>query len=478
MRQGLQQKLQQKIAPQQIQFIKMLEVNTLEMEERIKQELEENPALEDSGESNPEESFDDILYNNEQNEDLSLGDYRSEDDIPDYKLRSGNYSEDNTPGMSVSADSSFRDFLLDQLNLKLLSERESALTEYVIGNIDHDGYLRRDVESMVDDYSFHVGITVSDDEMREAVKVVQSFEPAGVAAMTLRECLMLQLERKEQTDAVKLAYKILDSRFEEFSKKHFDKILKYTNASEDEFKSAVTEITRLNPKPGGAWESEYELGSSTIIPDYVVENDNGVLNILLNSKNIPDLQINRNYSEMFEEYSNNKSNQSKDMKDAVLFVKQKLDSAKWFINAVKQRQDTLMATMQAIVNKQSEFFISGDETKLKPMILKDISDITGFDVSTISRVSNNKYVQTDFGIYSLKFFFSESMQNEQGEEVSAIEIKKILEECIAGENKRSPLTDDKLAEILKDKGYVIARRTVAKYREQMNIPVARMRKEI
>jgi RNA polymerase sigma-54 factor len=480
LKQSLQQKLQQKLSPQQIQMIRLLEIPALEMEERIKQEIEENPVLEEA----PEDDFEDKLPENDvlnsgDNEDFTLGDYRNEDNIPDYKLTTNNYSdEDRKEGIPLSSTSSLHEYLIEQLHLKSLSEKEMELAEYVIGNIDQDGYLRREEEAMIDDYSFLSGDMVGEEAMKNAVKIVQEFEPAGVGATSLQECLALQLKRKEQTPDIQLATEIIENSFEDFIRKHYDKILKRYSVSEEQFKRAMSEIVKLNPKPGSAWESVLEENSVQLIPDFILENDNGNLILSLNNRNIPELRINKEYAEMLEEYSINKENQSREMKDAVLFVKQKLDSAKWFINAIKQRQETLQNTMNAIVKRQKDFFLEGDETKLKPMILKDISDDTGYDISTISRVSNSKYIQTDFGVYSLKFFFSESMRNDQGEEISAIEIKTILEESIRSEDKRSPLTDDKLTEILQEKGYVIARRTVAKYREQLHFPVARLRKEI
>lgn len=480
LKQSLQQKLQQKLSPQQIQMIKLLEIPALEMEEKIKQEIEENPALEEAPENNFEDELpeNDVL-NSGDNEDFTLGDYQNEDNIPDYKLNGNNYSdEEKREGVPLSVGSSLHEYLIEQLRLKMLSEREMELAEYVIGNIDQDGYLRREEEAMADDYSFLSGQFEEKEAIAHAVKIVQELEPAGVGASDLQECLLLQLKRKMQTPEVHLAKEILETGFEDFIRKHYDKILKRYEISEEQFKQAIAEIVKLNPKPGSAWESVLEENSVRLIPDFILENDNGNLNLFLNNKNIPELRVNRNYAEMLEEYSSNRENQSREMRDAVLFVKQKLDSAKWFINAIKQRQETLQNTMQAIIERQKEFFLEGDETKLKPMILKDIADDTGYDVSTISRVSNSKYVQTDFGVYPLKFFFSESMQNDRGEEISAVEIKTILQECIRLENKRSPLTDDRLAEILKEKGYVIARRTVAKYREQLNFPVARLRKEI
>ena len=484
LKQSLQQKLQQKLSPQQIQVIRLLEVPALEMEERVKQEIEENPALEEGEED--DYSQDENLQDENNGEDdtidyddISLGDYKNEDDIPDYKLHLVNNNDDDKKDeIGYATGYSLHEYLIEQLHLKKLDKKTKELAEYVIGNVDQDGYLRREVESMVDDYSFQQGIQVEDQEMANAVKTVQMLEPAGICATNLQECLILQLKRKKETENIALAINVLENSFDDFSKRHYDKVIKRHSITENKFKEVVAEIIKLNPKPGSSWTSVLEENSVQLVPDFILENQDGDLILSLNNKNIPELRLNRNYSDMLEEYANNKSNQSKEMKDAVMFVKQKLDSAKWFINAVKQRQETLQRTMQAIIERQREFFLEGDETKLKPMILKDISEDTGYDISTISRVSNSKFIQTDFGIYALKYFFSETMQNDQGEEISSMEIKTILQECINAEDKRDPLTDDKLAEILKEKGYIIARRTVAKYREQLNFPVSRLRKEI
>ena len=332
---------------------------------------------------------------------------------------------------------------------------------------------------MVDDTVFQAGIETTDAEMKRLIKLVHQFDPAGVGAANLQECLQLQLERREPTETVTNARRIVLDFFDEFSKKHYDKIIRSMNLTEESLKDSLAEITRLNPKPGNAWGGNVlEKSFSTIVPDFIIENDNGVLTVQLNNSNVPELRINSTYNEMFEDYSNNKSNQTREMKDAVMFVKQKIDAARWFINAIKQRQQTLLTTMTAIIDFQHDFFIEGDETFLKPMVLKDIADVTGYDISTISRVSNSKYVQTEFGIFPVKYFFSESMTNDSGEEISTREIKKIMQECIEDEDKRNPLNDDRLVDVLKEKGYLIARRTVAKYREQLNIPVARLRKEI
>ena len=482
LKQQLQQKLQQKLSPAQIQVIKMLEIPTLELEERIRQEIEENPVLEEGPETSELNDEEDVNQGdeNDSNDDFDLNEYMPDDDIPDYKLVANNTSRDDRHDeIPFSAGFTFHEFLADQVGLLHLNEHERKLVEYIIGNIDEEGYLRRDAESMVDDIVFQAGIETTDAEMKRLIKLVHQFDPAGVGAANLQECLQLQLERREPTETVKNARRIVLDFFEEFSKKHYDKIIRSMNLTEESLKDSLAEITRLNPKPGNAWGGNVlEKSFSTIVPDFIIENDNGVLTVQLNNSNVPELRINSTYNEMFEDYSNNKSNQTREMKDAVMFVKQKIDAARWFINAIKQRQQTLLTTMTAIIDFQHDFFIEGDETFLKPMVLKDIADVTGYDISTISRVSNSKYVQTEFGIFPVKYFFSESMTNDSGEEISTREIKKIMQECIEDEDKRNPLNDDRLVDVLKEKGYLIARRTVAKYREQLNIPVARLRKEI
>ncbi len=482
LRQQLQQKLQQKLSPAQIQVIKMLEVPTLELEERIRQELEENPALEEGveAENNSDDYEDEFSDDGGNNDDFDPDEYMMDDDIPDYKLKANNTSKDDKrEDIPFSAGMTFHENLIDQLGLLDLTEHQHALAEYVIGNIDDEGYLRRTAESMVDDIVFQAGIQTTDDEMLQVIEIVRQFDPAGVGATTLQECLLLQLERKKQTIEVQLATKIIKDYFEEFTKKHFDKITKGLSIDDEQLKKVITEITRLNPKPGNAWGGNIlEKSMSTIVPDFILETEGRQLIVQLNNSNVPDLRVNSTYNDMFQDYAGNKKNQSREMKDAVMFVKQKIDAARWFIDAIKQRQQTLLTTMTAIVKFQKEFFLEGDDTFLKPMILKDIADITGYDISTISRVSNSKYIQTNFGVYPVKYFFSESMTNDSGEEVSTREIKKILQDCIGNENKQKPLNDDALADVLKEKGYLIARRTVAKYREQLNIPVARLRKEI
>lgn len=481
LKQQLQLKLQQRLSPAQIQVIKMLEIPTLELEERIRQEIEENPALEEGAEKNEDTDEQDDLNEDYEGSDVTdFEEYMADDDIPDYKLIANNISrDDKREDIPFSAGLTFHDYLSDQVGLLQLTSHERNLMDYIIGNIDEEGYLRRSPESMVDDIIFQAGVETNDEEMKRLVKEVQQFDPAGVGAINLQECLILQLERKETAPDVLNARKIIETFFEEFSKKHYDKIIRSMNITEGELKEALNQIVRLNPKPGNAWSGNVlEKSLSVIVPDFIIENDEGTLTVQLNNSNVPELRVSNTYNEMFRDFTSNKENQSREMKDAVMFAKQKIDAARWFIDAIKQRQQTLIATMSAIVDYQREFFIEGDETHLKPMVLKDIADITGYDISTISRVSSSKYAQTEFGIFPVKFFFSESMTNDSGEEISTREIKKIMQECIDEEDKRAPINDDKLAEVLKEKGYIIARRTVAKYREQLNIPVARLRIEI
>lgn len=486
LKQQLQQKLQQKLSPQQIQLIRLLELPAIELEERIKHELEDNPALEEGKEDtgdfeSAEERYDEAAADGnaaDAQADLSLGDYRTEDDIPDYKLNEINSRREQREEIPFSAGESLNEYLLEQLGLRDLSEKEKTIAEYIIGNIDDDGYLRRDLSSIADDLVFQAGQDVSTEEIGEVLRIIQDFEPGGIGARDLQECLLLQLEKKELTPACLLATRILKDYFDEFSKKHYDKILRALDIDEAALKKAIREITCLNPKPGNNWGDSMAAVLSQIIPDFIVEAANGELFLSMNNRNVPEMRVNREYSEMIEDYAGNKANQSSEMKDAVTFVKQKLDSARWFIDAVKQRQETLRRTMEAIIQLQPEFFLTGDEATLHPMILKDVAERSGYDISTISRVSNSKYVQTNFGIYPLKYFFSESMQTDSGEEISTREVKKIMQEHIEAEDKRKPLTDEELSSILKEKGYIIARRTVAKYREQLGIPVARLRKEI
>ncbi|MCF8335782.1 MAG: RNA polymerase factor sigma-54 [Bacteroidales bacterium] len=483
LKQNLEQKLLQKLSPQQIQMIKMLEIPTLQLEQRIKQELEDNPILEegeehDELEENYEEQEEEL--NEADQEEFSFEDYINDDDIPSYKLQASNASKDDKrEEIPFSQNTSFHEHLENQIGLKNLTEREHLLARYIIGNIDEDGYLRRKVESIVNDLAFTQNIKVSEEEVERVLKIVQELDPPGVGARNLRECLLIQIKQKDQErPSIKLAKKILEQYFNEFTKKHYEKIITRLKISEEQLEDAFNEILKLNPKPGSVYTNSDSRDIQTIIPDFILENNDGKLELSLNSKNVPDLHINKDYSTMLEEYQKNRQNKTRDEKEAISFVKQKLEAAKWFIDAIKQRQNTLLITMNAILDYQYEFFQTGDESRLRPMILKDIADRTGLDISTISRVVNSKYIQTPFGIYPLKYFFSEGMQKENGEEVSTRRIKSILKENIDDEDKKKPLTDEKLADILREQGYKIARRTVAKYREQMNIPVARLRKEL
>jgi RNA polymerase sigma-54 factor len=491
--QRLQQKLLQKLSPQQILLMKLLQIPTVALEQRIKQEIEENPALEmtegeegsdeeDFGDENPEDSFGEEESRDEEDfqerskdDDFDLSDYVDDDEIPAYRLAAHNQGPDDERREVPYADyQSFQDLLISQLGLRNLSEKQRQIGIMVIGNLDESGYLQREIPALADDLAFSQNIQTSREDILEVLKVIQEFDPPGVGARNLQECLLLQLRRAEDTNEfTELAIVILEKYFVEFTKKHYDKILRRLHISETSLKGAIGEILKLNPKPGGTVS---DLGRSTqyVIPDFTVQNIDGMLELTLNSRNTPELRLSRPYLEMLETYA---TGQRKD-RDALVFVKQKLDSAKWFIDAIKQRQHTLYVTMQAIMEYQKDYFLSGDETRLRPMILKDIAERVQLDISTISRVANSKYVQTPYGTFLLKTFFSESMQKEDGEEVSTREIKKILSDCILAEDKARPLTDEQLTDILKDKGYNIARRTVAKYREQLDIPVARLRKEL
>ena len=477
---SLQQRLLQKLSPQQIQVIKLLEIPTMQLEQRIKSELEENPILELIEGDDSTENYDSEDTDNSQSEDeFTLDDYLNEEDIPSYRLAANNYSKDDKQvDMPYSSGVSFHDSLIEQLGLTNLTEEEELIAEYIIGNIDEDGYLRRDLLSISDDLAFHKGIEVKLEDLKHYLDIIQDFDPPGIGARDLQECLYLQIVRKKGKESTSLASKIIQDNFEEFTKKHYDKILKKYDITEDELKDAIDEILKLNPKPGSSYSNPMGRSNQVIVPDFLLDNLEGELNLSLNQKNVPDLQLSKTYIDLMKSYSVNKVGASKDQKEALTFMKQKVDSAKWFIDAIRQRHNTLFITMSEIIKFQKEFFQDGDETKLKPMILKDIADLTGLDISTISRVSNSKYIQTHFGIYPLKYFFSEGLQTDTGEEVSTREIKTILAECVDNEDKRHPVTDEKLALILKEKSYLVARRTVAKYREQLGIPVARMRKEL
>ncbi len=482
LKQRLQQKLLQKLSPQQIQMIKLLEIPAMQLEQRIKKELEENPILEEGGDDDPEITSQEEEADNNDNDDeeFSLEDYLEDDDIPNYRLSTNNYSDDDKrPEIPLSSSTNFQAHLKSQLGLRTLTERQDMLAQYILGNMDDDGYLRRKLEAIVDDLAFTQNITTSEQELYDILQIIQDFDPPGVGARDLQECLLLQISRKDESDLpVSLARRILKSHFQEFTRKHYDKIIKRMNISEHDLKEAVDEILKLNPRPGSSYSDPMQHSTQHIMPDFMLDLKDGEFVLNLNSHNVPELRINRTYSEMIETYAHNKNNRSKEDKDTISFVKQKLDSARWFIDAIVQRQNTLMLTMNAIIDYQKEYFAEGDETKLKPMILKNIAEKTGLDISTISRVANSKYIQTHFGIFPLKSFFSEGLHSDSGEEVSTREIKNIMTGLIGKEDKRKPLTDEKLVTILKEKGYNIARRTVAKYREQLHIPVARLRKEL
>ena len=465
------QKMLQKLSPQQIQMIKLLELPALQLEQRLKQEIEENPVLEE------EESADE----EQEAKEVSVEEYFAEDDTPSYKYRINNYSKDDEKRpVYISEGVSFHESLIQQLGFKNLGEHDQTLAKYLIGSIDEDGYLRRDLNSIADDIAFSLGIETDEQELEKLLKVIHELEPAGVGARNLQECLLLQLGSiPDHTPEQQMAMKILTNYFDEFTKKHYEKLMSRLGVDEDQFRNAIEEIIRLSPKPGNLYSGGRNEMQPYITPDFILDYQNGMFELSLNGANVPDLKVNRRYVEMIRGMVTRDGKPTNDSdKEAIQFVKNKIDSAKWFISAIKQRHDTLMRTMQAILDYQRDYFIEGDQSKLRPMILKDIADRTGLDVSTISRVVNSKYVQTQFGILPLKQLFSEAMQTDSGEEVSSYEIKNILTECIDQEDKRKPLTDEVLMDILNGKGYRIARRTVAKYREMLGIPVARLRKQI
>jgi len=486
LKQGLFQKLQQKLSPQQIQLMKLLQVPTIELEQRIKQEIEENPALEEGDDLHDEDlpTEEQAIAENEdvgsdtenERDDFDLSDYFQDDDTPDYKLSVKNSGPDEEEReLPLAGGTTFQDTMMAQLGLRDISERIRQLAEHLIGNLDEDGYLRRDLDAIVNDLAFTQGVMCTRDELDQALRELQQLDPAGVGARDLRECLLIQVRRIAHSLEQRVAEVILDKHFEAFSKKHYERILEKLEIDEEVLKEAMELIVRLNPKPGNTVR-ETDKPVQEIIPDFSVMAIDGQLELSLNSRNAPELRVSRAYREMMQDYARNRKD--KDARDALQFIKQKLDSAKWFIDAIKQRQHTLLLTMEAIMEYQREFFLTGDETKLKPMILKDIAERVGLDISTVSRVASSKYVQTNYGTFLLKFFFSESLSTESGEEVSTREVKKILKDAIEAEDKRKPITDDVLTALLKDKGYNIARRTVAKYREQLNLPVARLRKEL
>jgi RNA polymerase sigma-54 factor len=476
---SLQQKLFQKISPLQIQTIKLLELPLIQLEQRIKKELEENPVLEEGEITVDEQPADTVDSDNDgDNEgELTLADYMSDDDTPSYKTTVNNSPKEERKEYSTLSNSdSFQQMLEEQLAFQDIDARKRTLGSFIIGSIDNDGYLRRHLSSITDDIAFKIGIKSTVRELEEILKIIQTFDPLGVGARTLQECLLIQLKSKVQTKEIRTAERIIKECFDEFSRKQYPKIILKLEIEENLLRKAVREILKLNPKPGTGYESMFIEQSQQIIPDFVLEYKNGRLELSLNSYNVPELRLNRDYAEMISHYAS-KHKLSKQDRETVNFVKQKIDSAKWFIDSVKQRHETLMSTMYAIMDFQTEYFKTGDENDLRPMILRDIAEPTGLDVSTVSRVVNSKYVQCDWGVFPLKFFFSEGIQSDAGE-VSTREVKNIIRECVEKEDKQNPLKDDEIKDILQSKGYPIARRTIAKYREKLNIPVARMRREL
>lgn len=484
LKQHLQFKLSQKLSPQQIQLMKLIQLPTQAFEQRLKQELEENPALEGGKEENDNDydsdldNTDDLNDNDSINaDDINVDEYLSDDEIPDYRTHANNYSsDDEEKTMPYAAGTSFTQHLVNQLNTYRLSDEEYSIAEFLVGSVDESGYIRRELSDIMDDLAFTQNVYTTEDNIQKVLKIVHQLDPAGVGARNLQECLSIQLHRKEKTSDTELATNIIDNTFEQFTKKHYKKLLHKFDISEIQLKDAISEIEHLNPKPGGSYAGNNRIVEH-VVPDFAIKIVDGELELTLNGRNAPELHVSREYNNMLNGYKESKD-KSKSQKDAVVFIKQKLDAAKWFIEAIKQRQQTLFLTMSSIMHYQKEYFLTGDERNLKPMILKDIADEISMDVSTVSRVANSKYVDTPYGTKLIKEFFSESMKNDQGEDVSTREIKKILETVIEEESKKKPLTDEALAGILKEKGYPIARRTVAKYREQLDIPVARLRKKI
>lgn len=474
----------QTLSPQQILAVRLLELPTMELEERIHAELLDNPALEEGKEAPDNDTENDYNVdengdpNPESSEDLSLGDYRTEDDIPDYKLQENNRSKGEVAEeIPFSDTTSFYETLKEQLSMQDLDAHQKELAEYIIGSLDDDGLLRKSNDTLIDELAIYHGISTTPEELEHIINIIQDFDPAGIGARSLQECLLLQIKRKESSPLKQIEYDIIDKCCDDFTRKNKEKIIQRLGISEEQYDAAVAELVKLNPRPGSSLGEAIGKNFQQIIPDFIVETeDDGTILLSLNNHNIPELRLSREFTEMLDEHTRNKNNQSKESKDAMLFLKQKVDAAQGFINAVKQRQQTLMSTMQAIIDLQRPFFQEGDESLLKPMILKDVAERAKLDISTVSRVSNSKYVQTNFGIYALKFFFSDGYTTEDGEELSIREIKRILKELVNGEDKNKPYTDDELADCLKEKGYPIARRTVAKYRQQLNIPVARLRR--
>ena len=488
LQQRLLQKLQQRLSPQQIQLMKLLQVPTASLETRIKEELEENPALEldqyeerteSTDEFESEDSFEEPDGSTDEYDNVNISDYvqDEEDEGGDYKLKDENYPEfSEEKQVPIRSGTSFYDMLSDQLNLLNLEGDQLVIAEQVVGSIDEDGYLRRETSAMVDDLAFRQNVIATEAQVEEVIAMVQQFDPAGVAARNLQECLLLQLKRREDEGLlIQTATAVIRDFFEEFTRKHYERIQKGLSISDEGLREVIQLITRLNPRPGGQVDDGKEL--NYVVPDFFIYNNAGKLELTLNSRNAPELRISEGYRDMLRDYEKG-SKTDKRQKEAVIFIKQKIDAAKWFIDAIHQRQHTLLITMRAILEHQRAFFMGGDETELRPMILKDIAAATGLDISTVSRVANSKYVQTEFGTFRLKYFFNEALNTESGEEVSTREVKKILSDLISGEDKRNPLSDEQLTDLLQEKGYEIARRTVAKYREQLNISVARLRKEL
>lgn len=470
LKQELSLKQVQRLSPLQIQTIKLIELPVQELEQRIRKELEENPVLDDSAPAEKEDGDD------QQPQEISLSELKDDDSIPDYRLRVNNYGKDEKPQYNTfSVKESFTQSLMEQLGFRNLSEHEHDVAAFIIGSLDDDGYLRRDIGSLVDDLAFRMNITTDEEEVERLLRIIQDFEPSGVGARDLRECLLIQLKALKQSEDVVNAERILTDWFHEFSTKHFQKIMMKLGLSEKEMKAAMARIVKLNPSPGGQIDDSYNDQAQQIVPDFILDIENGELKLSMPRFSIPEIRINRKYAELLMDAANSSERQKK---EAATFVKQKMDSAKWFVEALKQRHNTLLSTMQAIVDYQHDYFMSGDEANLRPMVLKDIAGITGFDISTISRVVNSKYIETHFGIFPLKYFFSEGLENKDGEEVSTRELKKVLQECVENEDKHKPLTDDQLVSLMNEKGYKVARRTIAKYRDQLGIPKARMRKEL
>ena len=470
LKQELSLKQVQRLSPLQIQTIKLIELPVQELEQRIRKELEENPVLDDSAPAEKEDGDD------QQPQEISLSELKDDDSIPDYRLRVSNYGKDERPQYNTfSVKESFTQSLMEQLGFRNLSEHEHDVAAFIIGSLDDDGYLRRDIGSLVDDLAFRMNITTDEEEVERLLRIIQDFEPSGVGARDLRECLLIQLKALKQSEDVVNAERILTDWFHEFSTKHFQKIMMKLGLSEKEMKAAMARIVKLNPSPGGQIDDSYNDQAQQIVPDFILDIENGELKLSMPRFSIPEIRINRKYAELLMDAANSSERQKK---EAATFVKQKMDSAKWFVEALKQRHNTLLSTMQAIVDYQHDYFMSGDEANLRPMVLKDIAGITGFDISTISRVVNSKYIETHFGIFPLKYFFSEGLENKDGEEVSTRELKKVLQECVENEDKHNPLTDDQLVSLMNEKGYKVARRTIAKYRDQLGIPKARMRKEL